>query len=50
MELYGRPFPGHSDAWMTLDADRVNRAARRLLERDNGERTAEYAQGGNGPL
>jgi len=48
-ELYGRPFPGHSDAWMTLNADRVNRAARRLLQRDSRARLAEYAQGESGP-
>ena len=41
-ELYGRPFAGDSDVWMTLNAARVNRAARRLLQRDSNSRVAEY--------
>lgn len=41
-ELYGRPFPGNSNAWMTLDTARVNGAARRLLQRDSSRRSVEY--------
>ena len=33
-ELYGSPFPGGAEAWMTVSRDKVNRAARRLLVRD----------------
>jgi len=44
-ELYNRPFTGNSDAWMTLNANRVNRAARRLLQRDSRSRQAEYGDG-----
>jgi len=40
-ELYGRPFPGNSDAWMTLNTNKVNRAARRLLQRDSANRLAQ---------
>lgn len=41
-ELYGRPFAGNSNAWMTLDTARVNGAARRLLQRDSSRRAVEY--------
>jgi len=43
-ELYGRPFPGNVDAWMTLNVNRVNGAARRLLQRDSMARLANYGQ------
>ena len=33
--LYGRPFPGGKEAWMSLDARKINRASRSLLERDS---------------
>jgi len=41
-ELYGRPFTGNVDAWMTLNTNRVNRAARRLLQRDSNSRLAKH--------
>jgi len=34
-DLYGTPFPGGSQAWMTVSRDKVNRAARRLLAEDS---------------
>lgn len=33
-ELYGTPFAGGAEAWMSISRDKVNRAARRLLVRD----------------
>jgi hypothetical protein len=33
-ELNGSPFPGGSQAWMSVSRDRVSRAARRLLAED----------------
>jgi hypothetical protein len=48
LELYGRPFPGNSDAWMTLNSTKVNRVARRLLQRDSRRRSAENGYDGPG--
>jgi hypothetical protein len=38
--LYGTPFPGGSQAWMTVSRDKVSRAARRLLKRDTARLAA----------
>ena len=36
-ELYGKPFEGGEQAWMSVSRGKVNRAARRLLERNTAE-------------
>lgn len=36
-QLYGKPFPGGDQAWMSVSRDKVSRAARRLLERNTAE-------------
>ncbi len=36
-EIFDRPMPEHLDAWSLLGADRINPAARRLLERNTRE-------------
>jgi len=36
-ELYGKPFAGGEQAWMSVSRGKVNRAARRLLERNTAE-------------
>jgi hypothetical protein len=45
-ELYGRTFHGDGDAWMTLDATRVQQAARRLLQSDTRGRLVGAGEAG----